>query len=313
MGAPDLSVVDVDMNGTVVELDDLAGVEAAVCGSNSKKAEQVGLDLFFAIDNSYSMVFNLKWDEVSAALESFISDPKFNGLGVGIQYFPQRLQCTASEYATPAVPVGVLPGVANALITSISGRRMSGGTPLIPALSGIYQYAATINPAGSSRRTIVILATDGAPDDTCQPVDDAGMALDPVTAASSLIQAAAQATPAVNTYVIGVGSNLSALDTLAVGRRRLAHRVPGRHYAGHRDRVPRRARPPFGNQALVCNFQIPDPAPGLHIDYNKENVSFSDPTSSSQYVYVGSQADCTKSPTQGWYYDNPLAPTQVVL
>jgi hypothetical protein len=310
-GAPDLAVDDEDMNRSI-EVDDLLGVEAAVCGSNTKMAQQVGLDLFFAIDNSYSMDFNLKWDEVSAALQSFINDPKFAGLGVGIQYFPQRLQCTPSEYATPAVPVGVLPGVANDLITSIQGRRMSGGTPLIPALTGIYQYAATINPAGSSRRTVVILATDGAPDNTCQPVDDAGTAIDPVTAAAALIQAAAQATPAVNTYVVGVGSNLTALDTLAKagGGSMTAFQVDTSQDIESEFRA---ALDAIRLQALVCNFQIPDPAPGLHIDFDKVNVNFSDPTTSTSFVYVGSQANCTKAPDKGWYYDNPTTPTQVVL
>src|SRR3954464_4191269 len=81
MSAPDMSVDDHDMLDI---RDDLAGLEAAICGTNSKKAEQGGLDLVFAIDNSYSMDYNLKWDQVSAALKGFIGDPKFNGLGVGI-------------------------------------------------------------------------------------------------------------------------------------------------------------------------------------------------------------------------------------
>jgi von Willebrand factor type A domain len=311
-GAPDLSVDTNDLAGTV-RIDDLAGLEAAICGTNSKKAEQVGLDLVFAIDNSYSMDFNLKWAEVSTALESFINDPKFAGLGVGIQYFPLRLQCDSQEYATPAVPVGVLPTVAPALLASISGRRMSGGTPLVPALTGILQYASTVNPAGSSRRTVVVLATDGAPDNTCLPADDGGTAQDPIKVSASLVQAAASSNPPINTYVIGVGADLSALNTIAQagGGAPTAFLVDT---AGDIEAQFRAALDAIRKKALVCNFQIPMPAPGTFIDYSKVNVTYADLTTAPEpFVFVANQAGCTQAPNTGWYYDDPTTPTQVVL
>jgi hypothetical protein len=356
MGAPDASVDDTDM---FLRIDDLAGLEAAVCGTNSKKAEQVGLDVVFAVDNSYSMDFNLKWQEVSAALESFLGDPKFNGLGVGIQYFPLRAQCNVADYAVPAVPVATLPSAAlesflgdpkfnglgvgiqyfplraqcnvadyavpavpvatlpsaaPALIADIQSRRMSGGTALVPALTGILQYAATVNPAGSSRRTVVILATDGAPDNTCLPHDDGGMALDPIAVTAGIVQAAAKSTPPIVTYVIGVGSDLTALNTIAAA----GGGAPSAFLVDINADIEaqfRDALDAIRKQALVCDFIIPDPAPGLHIDYDKVNVTFSDPDtmSQTQFVYVGSQADCAKAPNTGWYYDDPMNPTQVVL
>jgi hypothetical protein len=311
MGAPDASVDDTDM---FLRIDDLAGLEAAVCGTNSKKAEQVGLDVVFAVDNSYSMDFNLKWQEVSAALVSFLGDPKFNGLGVGIQYFPLRAQCNVADYAVPAVPVATLPSAAPALIADIQSRRMSGGTALVPALTGILQYAATVNPAGSSRRTVVILATDGAPDNTCLPHDDGGMALDPIAVTAGIVQAAAKSTPPIVTYVIGVGSDLTALNTIAAA----GGGAPSAFLVDINADIEaqfRDALDAIRKQALVCDFIIPDPAPGLHIDYDKVNVTFSDPDtmSQTQFVYVGSQADCAKAPNTGWYYDDPMNPTQVVL
>jgi hypothetical protein len=311
-GAPDLAVDDNDLAGTN-RIDDLAGLEAAICGTNSKKAEQVGLDLVFAIDNSYSMDFNLKWAEVSTALESFINDPKFAGLGVGIQYFPLRLQCDPQEYATPAVPVGALPSAAPALLASIESRRMSGGTPLVPALTGILQYASTVNPAGSSRRTVVVLATDGAPDNTCLPADDGGAVQDPITATAALVQAAAQSNPPINTYVIGVGSDLSALDTIALagGGAPNAFLVDT---AGDIEAQFRAALDTIRKKALVCNFQIPMPAPGTFIDYGKVNVTYSDSlTPAEPFIFVANQAGCAKAPNTGWYYDDANNPTQVVL
>ena len=311
MGAPDLAVPSDDMLDV---RDDLAGLEAAICGTNSKKAEQVGLDLMFAIDNSYSMDFNLKWDEVSAALKSFITDPKFSGLGVGIQYFPVRQQCNVADYAVPAVPVDILPGASANLISSIDSRKMSGGTALVPALTGVLQYAATINTAGSSRKTIVVLATDGAPDNTCLPRDDAGTAQDPIQVTADIVKAAAQATPPIITYVIGVGSDLTALNTIAAagGGSPTAFLVDTTQDIQSQFRATLDA---IRKQALVCNFQIPDPAPGLFIDYDKVNAVFTEPATGTQtaFVYVGSQADCDKAPNTGWYYDDPNHPTEVVL
>jgi hypothetical protein len=311
-GAPDLSAED---PGDMLDVrDDLTGFEASICGTNSKKAEQVGLDLLFVIDNSYSMDYNLKWEQVSAALKGFIGDPKFNGLGVGIQYFPLRAQCNIADYAVPAVAVDVLPTAATNLIASIDSRRMSGGTALVPALTGVLQYAATINVAGSSRKTIVVLATDGAPDDTCLPRDDGGVAQDPIQVSADLVRASAQANPSIVTYVIGVGSGLSALNTIAAagGGSPTAFLVDTTKDIQSEFRATLDA---IRKKALTCNFQIPDPAPGLHIDYEKVNAVFTEPDTMSQtpFVFVGSQADCIKAPTTGWYYDDPVKPTQVVL
>jgi hypothetical protein len=311
-GAPDLSAIDPgDMHGV---LDDLTGFEASICGTNSKKAEQVGLDLLFVIDNSYSMDYNLKWEQVSAALKGFISDPKFAGLGVGIQYFPLRAQCNVADYAMPAVAVDVLPTAAANLVASIDSRKMSGGTALVPALTGVLQYAATINTAGSSRKTIVVLATDGAPDDTCLPRDDAGAAQDPIQVSAGLVQSAAQATPPIVTYVIGVGSGLSALNTIAAagGGSPTAFLVDTTKDIQSEFRATLDA---IRKRALTCNFQIPEPAPGLHIDYEKVNAIFTEPATmtQTQFVFVGSQAECMKAPNTGWYYDDPMKPTQVVL
>jgi len=64
------------------------------CATFSEKAEQVPLDLYVMMDSSGSMsqttsTGQTKWDAVQGALQSFLTDPASNGLGVGIQFFPQ--------------------------------------------------------------------------------------------------------------------------------------------------------------------------------------------------------------------------------
>lgn len=65
----------------------------ATCATQSAMAETLPLDLFVMVDSSGSMVDptgagGSKWDAVKAALTAFLRDPRSNGLGVALQYFP---------------------------------------------------------------------------------------------------------------------------------------------------------------------------------------------------------------------------------
>jgi hypothetical protein len=63
--------------------------------------------------------------------------------------------------------------------------------------------------------------------------------------------------------------------------------------------------------SLPCTFNIPDPPPGQSLDPGKVNVVYT-PTGGSATTIgnVGSAAGCSGG--QGWYYDNPAAPTQII-
>ncbi|WP_437293145.1 hypothetical protein [Sorangium sp. So ce426] len=83
-----------------------AGGEAS-CAGETKTAELVPLDLYIMLDSSGSMRDRLatggtKWTAVTDALEAFFTDPKSEGLGVGLQYFPllnagQPMSCRTHE------------------------------------------------------------------------------------------------------------------------------------------------------------------------------------------------------------------------
>ncbi|WP_157906926.1 MULTISPECIES: VWA domain-containing protein [Sorangium] len=83
-----------------------AGGEAS-CAGETKTAELVPLDLYIMLDSSGSMRDRLatggtKWTAVTDALEAFFTDPKSEGLGVGLQYFPllnagQPMSCRTNE------------------------------------------------------------------------------------------------------------------------------------------------------------------------------------------------------------------------
>jgi uncharacterized protein YegL len=63
------------------------------CAAKISTAQATPLDMFIMLDTSGSMLGETatqvtKWDAVKLALESFLTDTKSAGLGVGLQYFP---------------------------------------------------------------------------------------------------------------------------------------------------------------------------------------------------------------------------------
>jgi hypothetical protein len=62
------------------------------CAGTATKAQQMPLDIFIMLDQSGSMDETVsggstKWDAVTGALKSFLTQPGLGGIAVGIQYF----------------------------------------------------------------------------------------------------------------------------------------------------------------------------------------------------------------------------------
>jgi hypothetical protein len=86
------------------------------CAETAQSGKQIPLDIFIMMDVSGSMLETTgaalsptKWDAVKRALQSFVSDSKSDGIGVGIQYFPLRQpgvpdSCTADAQCGSAGP-----------------------------------------------------------------------------------------------------------------------------------------------------------------------------------------------------------------
>ena len=67
--------------------------EADSCVTSRVDAERVPVDMYIMFDRSGSMLAETgagptKWDATREALDNFIQDPRSEGLGVGLQYFP---------------------------------------------------------------------------------------------------------------------------------------------------------------------------------------------------------------------------------
>ncbi len=313
---------DSDEARMVVPHDDLLNVEASICAQTTKQAQQVGIDLLFLLDNSYSMDYDLKWLSVSNALETFLMDPTLTGVGAGLQYFPLRHACNVADYAmlgaldvngkSNGVAVTALnPAGIDQLDKSINSRQMSGGTPTLPAIEGMLQYALQNQQANTSRKTVVVLATDGIPDGTCSPPNDAG-APNTIASVVKVVQSYAQGSPAIPTYVIGVGDNLAALDAIAAagGGTPTAFHIDT---SANTEAAFADALNTIRQESLVCQFAVPTAEPGQVLDFNKVNLTFTEQTSSVSYLYVKSKDRCSLAPFNGWYYDNATDPTEIIL
>jgi Mg-chelatase subunit ChlD len=290
---------------------DVGTDDMMACAAQTKKAELVPLDLLVALDTSYSMDFGGKWTSVKAALESFITDPSLDGLGLGLEFFPGRAVCNVSGYASPEVPIQVLPGVASAITMSLESQKMAGGTPTVQILEGSLAYAQAWASAHPDRKTVIVLATDGIPDDSCTVATDAGL---PNGLANAVTVAATgpAGTPKVPIFVIGVGSDLTALNQIAQ-----AGGTDSAFFVDTAQDVQSLffdALTKIRGNALSCEYEIP-PAESGDLDFGKVNVRFTpgDGQPAQGFVYVMTKDNCAAAPSNGWYYDDPNMPTKVEL
>jgi hypothetical protein len=286
--------------------DDGGGSDGGGCASVSKRAEKVPLDMVIGLDTSFSMDFDDKWTNVKAALEAFVTNPAYADLGLGLQFFPIRQQCNASDYEMLAVDLAPAPMVSAAITQELEAQMMAGGTPTVPLLQGLIAYLQAHPNAG--HKPVILLATDGVPDDTCvSPVD--GETPNTLANATSIAAAAYAASPSISTFVIGVGSDLSALNAIAqAGGTGTATLVDT---GGNAQQQFLAALDAARRSAIPCNFSIPA---GSDVDPTETNVEYAPASAPSlTFVFVGDSTGCSQAPSNGWYFDDPSAPTQVIL
>jgi hypothetical protein len=282
------------------------GDDGGGCASVSKKAENIPLDMVIGLDTSFSMDFDEKWTNVSAALESFVTNPSYSDLGIGLQFFPIRKQCSVPDYQSLAVALGPEAQVSTPITQALDAQMMSGGTPTVPLLQGLVGYLrAHPNPA---HKPVIVLATDGVPDDACDsPVD--GETPNTLDNAIAVTAAAYGGTPSIPVFVIGVGSELTALNGIAqAGGTGQATLVDT---GGNAQQQFLAALDAARRTAIPCDFAIPS---DTRVDPAETNVVYLPAGSpQQQFVFVGDANSCSQATTNGWYFDDPNSPTKVIL
>jgi hypothetical protein len=287
----------------------------AACGAATTRAERLPLDIYLMLDRSQSMSDTVtggsKWTAVTGALEAFIAQTGLTGVSIGLQYFSLPgtsgggggggVSCNRADYATPDVEIAPLPGVAGAITTSISGHHPGSSTPTSAALQGAIDHAKAWGGAHPDHVTIVILATDGDPTqcDTSLPDIDA------------IAAAGVSGTPKILTFVIGVGSSLTNLNGIAAAGGTTAPFMVDT--GGNVNQQFLDALNNIRGAMLGCTYKMPSVDGGI-ADLTKVNVQYTPGTGGApeRIPQVPGASQCPAS-GDAWYYDNPTAPTQIIL
>lgn len=278
---------------------DGALTDANACATETQKAEPLPLDIYIMLDKSGSML-GTKWTSTVSAINSFVNDAQSAGIGVGLDFFPDNPECSIGTYSTPSVPIATLPGNAPNISSALSSTGPSGGTPTLPAMQGALTYAQTHAIKNPDHVVVIVLATDGQPNDCNSSVGGV----------SGIAQQGVNGSPKILTFVIGVGSALSNLNQIAqAGGTNSAFIVDTSGNVGQQFIDALNA---IRGAALACEYLIPKPQTGT-VDPTKVNVTFTpDGGQPETWPKYANEAACP--PTgNGWYYDNDVAPTKILL
>lgn len=315
------------------------GVCLQACAAESHEGELVPLDLYVMLDRSSSMNDSGKWGSVVSALQGFVQSPDTAGIGMGLQFFPlypsgtiptscttdadcgfygpclpapfnacggsfaTDTSCDPADYANALVPIQELPGVQTAIVNALNNESAQGAaTPTEPAMSGAVIYATAWAQAHPDHLVFIVFATDGEP---------TGCMDNSISGTAAIAQGAADANPSVQTFVIGVGSELGSLNQIATaGGTGQAYLVDtGGDVTQQLIDALNEIR-----SSGACMFQIPQPDVGV-VDYTLINVNLVDPADPENPITVfgvGTEAGCDPT-TGGWYYDDPAAPEMILL
>jgi hypothetical protein len=286
------------------------GPPADACAAIDVQKEALPVDMYIMFDQSSSMnaaVPNANppttwWTVAQQAVAAFVQDPLASGIGVGIQFFPyqgsvQPTSCNTASYATPEVPIALLPGNTGALQGAIMAHAPTTFTPTAAALQGAIQHMQQWGPLHPGRQPVVVLVTDGYPTE-CDPQDPSLIA--------QIAKTAYEGTPRVMTFVVGFESG-GALDNLHQiakgGGTAEAFLISG----GDIGRQFVQAMLGISTTPIDCAFDVPAPQdPNNPIDLNQIWVEY---VSAATRVplpipILDNQGQCT-SATDGWYYDAP--------
>ncbi|MCC6521143.1 MAG: VWA domain-containing protein [Polyangiaceae bacterium] len=315
------------------------------CAGSSIQAQKIPLDMYVMLDQSGSMDSTVSgggtaWAAVTGALGAFVQQPEAIGMGVGLQYFPLSTggscpafctadpdcgpcgpcffgiclgagsndSCNAADYATPEVPIQTLPGpndsVVSAILGSLQQHAPTTNTPTSAALEGAIDYAQAWGQQHADHVTIVVLATDGDPTEC-----DTDLAH-----INAIAAAGAAGTPKILTFVIGVGTSLTALNGIAAAGGTGAAFLVDTGQNVNQQFLD--ALNVIQGQALGCNYTIPQPQQG-ELDYGKVNVRYTpDPLNApgvfEDFLKVNGAAECPPS-GGAWYYDDNQNPQQIIL
>jgi hypothetical protein len=236
-------------------------------------------------------------------------------LGEGI--CNNQSSCDVAAYASPVVPVELLPVAASGILAAMDARELVGATPTLPALAGVIETARARTAAIPGHKAIVILATDGLPT-TCDP---AIVKKDLHSGIPSLVAAASAGLDAgVQTFLIGVLSpdekvaaqaNLDAIAMAGGSKSALVITTS--------EMVSQRLLEALGEvrrSSEACEYAIPTSGGELP-DLARATVRLTPPGGKPTLAVRRASASACDAASGGFYFDRdpvgPTAPGRIIL
>ncbi len=316
--------------GGVVE----SGLGDAGCATATAKATKTPVYMLFVVDGSGSMSQNNKWTAATTALKAIFSDMQMKadpGIGVGMIVFSDSNDPSGGGGPYPSaidVPINFVGAAqASALSNRLSGSPFD-STPTGTALQGGYTelenyMAMTPLPPGGQK--VLVLLTDGVPTDNCSQNGGSYTSNQCVVLAGTELKKAKPQGP-ILTYVIGTGvfpsTDLTNFDPNFLGNLALAGGSgpmgcnpnenttstdlcyfevdPTTGNATQTEQAFENAINAIRGQVLSCTFPLNVNSEAGTIDPSKVNVQVNGMT-------------VTQDPQNGWTYDNPNNPTEIIF
>jgi Mg-chelatase subunit ChlD len=276
----------------------MGGMET--CLASSAEAQKKPLDIVVVWDRSGSMS-GAKWTGTVSAVTQFVNDPANDGVSLGINFFPldgAPDQCNPAIHNPPQLGLTALPAGAGTVVSTINATSPGGLTPTYGALFGTLQYLTAYQDMNPTHAVVAILASDGSPTEcnTSTPAI-AGLAQSAFTYNG------------VRTYAIAIqGSSVADLDQIAAA-------------GGTTQAIDvttdinlfKQAMEEIRADALGCEFPIPEQPQGEEFDPQKLNITYTPGGmgTATTIPKVAGESACGNG--AGWYYDDPVNPTTVIL
>ena len=263
-----------------------------VCDADSYGAQGKQLDIYMIVDDSGSMV--PWWPFTLDAISQFLHDEGSMGIGVGVQFFGSN--CDVAYYANPRVPIAQLPG-AIPMLEQAFPIIPAEGTAMVPAMQGAVQHAREHMLQHPDSKTVVLLVTDGLPDDCNSTAADVAAAARDGLAGS----------PSVQTFVIGIGLDLDTLNSFAMagGSNKAFLVEPG---------APKAlldALSSIRGQALPCDYALP--SGDASVDIKRVNLRHTTGAGTAETIGWVPNASACDATQGGWYFDDPNAPKRMIV
>ncbi len=297
---------------------DPVGTNAA-CVTSRRSASLPTVNLVIMYDKSGSMGDpaeggdpSTKWVPVNAGMKAFFSDPASAGYSASLQFFPApgNLAATCNfAYSQPKVPLTSLT-VSAPLTRALDAATPQGGTPTLPALRGALSYAQQVAAQQPDAKTVVVLVTDGEPGLQIDGKFVEGCANNDIRNVADAARTSAAGSPAIPTYVIGVGPSLDKLNEVAAaGGTGKALMVSVSNPAQTKSDLQKAFEAIRGQVKVGCDFEIPAPPQGQLLDKGRVNIGYTSGAGhETPLVY---SAQCVND--TGWRYDDPAHPRRIEL